>query len=553
MLHTVAIIAPMVDLEQYNLDFRLVLNKSKRELTLSTLQELAQNGFHTDKIDPIPSKRDMMPAAGFYLAGLLRENGYETLLTHKCNKESLESIANEKPIAVCLSTTMILSNASLKNYLKLIRCYLPETCIIIGGVYIWKSYQFYELNFGRERVLDESDVLLFHADSSEFPADVYVAAPHGRESLLWILKELQSAGKANFDHIPNLVIPDKAEGFLFTKRKNEAVDYNKDFTRWDLIDELPDQIPIRTSIGCPFRCRYCDFYRLYPNIFLRSKESLQSELGMIHTRIKNKPNIIHATDDNVFINNKRLIEVSESFIASDIQRWIGFMRASAINESNIGIVKRSGLMISIVGVESGDNDQLVRMNKLQKPENVKRGIELLDQSGINVMMTYIVGFPGETAETVNNTARFINDLDIGLASSSYMLFPLFISPFSDLALPEYRQKWKIRGMFSKWSHYTMDYQQSLEISYELFKQVPRVPYHYSEERTFYNQQAFSDEQRKKLFELRNELSLAYIEKSSREQKITVFRKIAAALQITDNKTNYNLLDEITVGSLMDGT
>ena len=192
MSHTVAIIAPMVDLDQYNLDFRLVLEKSKRELTLSTLQELAQNGFHTDKIDPIPSKRDMMPAAGFYLAGLLRENGYETLLTHKYNRKSLESIANEKPIAVCLSSTMILSNESLKNYLNLIRFYLPETCIIVGDVYIWKSYQFYELNFGQESVPDESDVLLFHAESSDFPADIYVAAPHGRESLLWILKELQS-------------------------------------------------------------------------------------------------------------------------------------------------------------------------------------------------------------------------------------------------------------------------------------------------------------------------------------------------------------------------
>ena len=107
-------------------------------------------------------------------------------------------------------------------------------------------------------------------------------------------------------------------------------------------------------------------------------------------------------------------------------------------------------------------------------------------------------------------------------------------------------------MYDKWSHYTMDSQQSAGISYELFKQVSRVPYHYSEERTFYNQQAFSDEQRKKLFELRHELTLAYIENFSREQKISIFRNIAEALQITDKKTNYNLLDEITVGSLMDG-
>ena len=137
MHNTVAIIAPMVDLEQYNLDFRLILEKSKWELTLSTLQELAQNGFRTDKTGPAPSKNEMAPAAGFYLTGLLRKNGYETLLTHQCDQESLEAIANANPLAVCLSSTMILSNESLKNYLKLISRYLPETCIIVGGIYIY--------------------------------------------------------------------------------------------------------------------------------------------------------------------------------------------------------------------------------------------------------------------------------------------------------------------------------------------------------------------------------------------------------------------------------
>ena len=49
MPHTVAIIAPMTDLEeQYHMNLVLKLRKSKRELTLSTLQELAKNGFMTD-------------------------------------------------------------------------------------------------------------------------------------------------------------------------------------------------------------------------------------------------------------------------------------------------------------------------------------------------------------------------------------------------------------------------------------------------------------------------------------------------------------------------
>lgn len=547
MSRTVAVIAPMVDESRYDLDFRILLSGSKRELTLSTLLELAKDNFSTQNIHPVPSKRNMMPAAGFYLAGLLREQGYHTLLTNECDKESLERIASENPIAVCFSSTMILSNDSLRNCLNKIRDYLPDALIIVGGVYVWKSYQFYEWVARNKELENGSSELLFHANSSDFNADVFVVAPHGRESLLMVLEELQKGKKASFENIPNLALPDSSGKYLFSRRKDEEVDYNEDFTRWDFIDELPEQIPIRTSIGCPFRCRYCDFYRLNPTIFLRSKESLKKELGMLVPRIKNTASIIHASDDNIFITNNRLKEVAEVFINAEIQRWIGFMRASTINESNIDLVRRSGLLIALVGVESGDEGQLRRMNKAQSLEKVKRGIELMDQAGMNVLMTYIMGFPGETPETVNNTAHFIDNLHLRRASSSYLLFPLFISPFSDLVLTDYRQKWQIKGLRGHWSHYTMNYEESIEYSSRLFKQVSRVPYHYTQERTFFNQQAFTENQRLKLFQLRQKLTLALIDKLPENLIREIIIDISGELQLPVESISDDFINEITIG------
>jgi p-methyltransferase len=547
MSRTVAVIAPMVDEDQYDLDFRILLSNSGRELTLSTLLELAKDNFSTQNIHPIPSKRNMMPAAGFYLAGLLREQGYHTLLTNEFNKESLELIASENPFAVCLSSTMILSNDSLRNYLNKIREYLPEAVIIVGGIYVWKSYQFYEWAAGKKEFENSSSELLFHANSSDFDADVFVVAPHGREALLMVLKELRNGKNSSFENIPNLALPDSSGKYFFTRRKDEEVDYNQDFTRWDFIDELPEQIPIRTSIGCPFRCRYCDFYRLNPTIFLRSKESLKKELGMLVPRIKNTASIIHATDDNIFIHSNRLKEVAEVFINAEIKRWIGFMRASAINESNIDLLRRSGLLIALVGVESGDEGQLRRMNKAQSLEKVKRGIELMDQCGINVLMTYIMGFPGETPETVNNTALFIDNLQVGRASSSYLLFPLFITPFSDLALTDYRRKWQIKGLRDHWSHYTMNHEESIEYSAKLFRQVSRVPYHYTQERTFFNQQAFTEKQRLRLFELRQKLTIALMDKLPENHIREIIIDISGELQLPVESISDEFINEITIG------
>ncbi|HOW25015.1 MAG TPA: radical SAM protein [Bacteroidales bacterium] len=549
---TVAVIAPMVDVTQYHLDLTLKLKGSNRELTLSTLYELMQSGFRYDRLPAIPSKRDMMPAAGFYLTGLLREQGYETVTTYQCSDTELKRLADADPFAICLSTTMILSTESLKQLVLEIRRHMPGIPLIAGGVFVWKSYQFFASHQDQPAPGDDINPLLFNVHSTHIPADIYVAAPHGREPLLQVLDALSQGKKDGFSHIPNLALPLPDGSFHFTERRTEQVDYDRDFTRWDLLDDLPEQIPVRTSVGCPFRCRYCDFYQLYPQIFIRSKESLMAELSMIRQRIGNRTFILHPTDDNVFINSRRVKEVTQAFMESGITQWIGFMRTSSVNESNIEDIKRSGLLISLLGIESGDKGQLQRMNKSQNLEAVRRGIEILDQNGITALMTFIVGFPGETRETIHQTASFLNSLHIGLASSSYLLFPLIISPFSDLARKEFRDQWNITGYVDQWSHYTMNSGETPGYGYELFRQVTRIPYHYTEERTYYNRKLFTDEQRLQLFHLRQQLTIAFMEKASWENILFIFNEIANVMKVPVPDIPMTIRDNLIIPTSFSG-
>jgi len=538
----------MVDEGQYHLDFSLSLKNSKRELTLSTLFELAKNGYNTGSLATIPSKRDMPPAALFYLTGLLRENGYQTVQTYQCDDNSLREIASHNPIAICLSSTMILSIPSLITFIDQIRKHLPDTFLIVGGVFVWKSYLFRDVEFSSSVMENNEGHLLFQPGTSGIKADAYVVAPHGKDALLQLLKELEKGSSADILNIPNLAIPE-GDRFHFTKAVTEKVDYETDFTRWEFIDKMPEQIPFRTSVGCPYRCRYCDFYQLFPKIIFRSKESLKNELTIIKARMGDQPSIIHASDDNIFINQKRVDDVTEALAESGIQRWIGFMRAASINDTNIEQIRNSGLLISLLGIESGDPGQLERMNKKQNLQSVKQGIELLDNYGITALMTYVVGFPGETRDTINNTAEFLNNLNIGVASSSYLIFPLSISPFSDLAKPELRNKWNIRGMMDSWSHYTMNSKEAGNFGFELFKKAQNVSYHYTQERTFYNRELFTDPQRKELFRLRNKLTLEIIQKSPSEKIKNTFEEIANVMKLPVTNIPDEFLKEIHKSSL----
>jgi p-methyltransferase len=550
MTRTIAIIAPMFDEKQYQMDFNLRLKKDNRELTLAVLYELAKNEYQPQMVAKQEySRAETIPAAGYYLTGLLRANGYHTILGSKCDNEFLSRISAADPIAICISSTMIIDNEFLKNIVKQIRQFLPEAFIIVGGVFVYKSfYTLLEMQNTDIDVSHNASWMLFNSGDSEIDVDIFVVAPNGTQSFLMVLKELERGQKAQFEHIPNLAIADNKRGFTFTPRQNEVIDYNKDFTRWDLVDKLPMWIPIRTSIGCPYRCRFCNFFRLFPKIFLRSKESLLLELQTLRKQSGGRSKIIHVTDDNVFINEKRVEDVCEAFIEAKIS-WVGFMRASTINPVNIDLVKRSGLIGSLVGVESGDAAQLKRMNKNQTLEETKQGIELLDHSGITVLMTFVVGFPGETTATIENTVNFINSLSIGSSSSNYQLYPLSIFPLSDLAKPDFRKKWKLTGYMGSWSHYTMNSREASEYGYNLFKQIPYVPYNYSEESNFFNSRLFTYTQRQTLFHLRQRLTVQLIERSSWERIAATLVDISQTMGFSQRYVNEKFRHELVVPAI----
>ncbi len=403
--------------------------------------------------------------------------------------------------------------------------------IIIGGIFLWKSYCIYGEFQSSDEINNWSDenknYVLFPCDKNEIPADILIVSPHGSSSLFPLLDEFNKGKKAKYADIPNIAIPDKSGIFFFTKHENETVDYNEDITRWDLVENLPLKVPIRTSIGCPYRCKFCDFWFLYPKLFLRSVESIKKEIELIKNRnnLNNKPNILYLTDDNCLYNQQRTKELCGAFIDLKCSiMWSGFMRAASINSDNIDLIKESGLMTSWIGLESGDQSQLERMNKKLDLSAAKTGIELLDKANIAVFLSLIVGFPGENEATIKNTALFLNSLETRM--TNYILFPLIISPVSELSLPEYRLKWKIEGIMENWSHYSMNSKKALEYCYKLFEMVTEIPYAYSNENAYFNI-SLGDSKLKAIFRLRHKLTLNLLKKGSAQEAASLLSEISA--------------------------
>ena len=215
MTKNIGIIAPFVD-EQYVADFALRL-KNGGELTFKNIFTIIKNNYKTDLIQTrLPAAINESTAAGYYLSGFLRAHGYGTVLEANVDKACLNRIADSNPIAICISTSMMGSKESLKLIVDKVRSFIPEVPIIVGGIFVWKSYLWYEKYFRENTTVqdrsNEEEVyseFLFPAKKTELDVDIFIISSNGCPTLLDVLKEIGKGHRADLEKIPNILYSHK--------------------------------------------------------------------------------------------------------------------------------------------------------------------------------------------------------------------------------------------------------------------------------------------------------------------------------------------------------
>jgi anaerobic magnesium-protoporphyrin IX monomethyl ester cyclase len=256
-------------------------------------------------------------------------------------------------------------------------------------------------------------------------------------------------------NVPNLAFY-KGNHLAFTVREAEDNDFSNDIVNWQ---EVPAQylypiFPVRGSRGCPYKCRYCNFVT-HRRFSIKPREILAAELEALSATQRVK--VVRFTDDNLFLNRKNLEAFCETIIkARGHMKWTSFIRANSITRDNISLLKESGCLLAQIGMESGDATMLARMNKKEDPDDYLKAVDLLNTHGIFSQLYFIIGFPGETEETINNTVRLINQFKHdGPAANFIMVFPFVLAPLSPIYDPESRAEFGLKGYMSEWQHSTM--------------------------------------------------------------------------------------------------
>ena len=161
-----------------------------------------------------------------------------------------------------------------------------------------------------------------------------------------------------------------------------------------------------SSQGCRFRCTFC----ADPTVFKRgwyglAPERMARELAAHHERYRFEE--ISFQDETFFTSRARVEAIAEAFIVAGLDvAWTATMRADQgerLDDALLLKCKRSGLKRVMIGVESGSPEMLKRIKKDITLAQVFNSAAKCARHGIGAILNFIVGFPGESDASVQET------------------------------------------------------------------------------------------------------------------------------------------------------
>jgi len=204
-------------------------------------------------------------------------------------------------------------------------------------------------------------------------------------------------------------------------------------------------ISIITSRGCPNQCIFCVGSKMVGQKFRTRSVSLI--LDEIQSLIEIGFEQINFADDFFTVNKKRVKAICAEIKARNLNfGWSIFARADSVNRDILQTMKDAGCHTVLFGIESGNQEMLDRINKRIKLNQIKQAIILCKDVGMRVLGSFIVGLPGETSETLMDSHKLAQELDVPYGYH-------FLSPFPGTTLKEEITDYDLQLLTHDWSKF----------------------------------------------------------------------------------------------------
>jgi len=343
---------------------------------------------------------------------------------------------------IAISTTYIVVRKSIARIVEKIREISEEVPIVLGGQGV-PALSLNPLSEKDAEIFDKVDAVMYGEAEDVFPELVKDMRDRNvKRQLPGVLYNKRGSWEGT--QIPvevdlnNVPIPDY--GIVEKCSINDSS---------SCIEIRPSSGSLEEGRGCKFRCSFCS-YHLYSPFRRKTPERIISELKALKQL---------GYDSVAFVGAEFINPIRESFKIFEAMReaklgmnyWI-YGRLDLISKypDLIKTMSDAGVSNLVFGMESGDRNILKRMKKHYDIEEMINGAKLSREKNISITSSVIIGFPGETDETIENTIRVLTECNF------YAIFLHALNIVPDTPLwylkDDYGLKIKKSGY---WAHETM--------------------------------------------------------------------------------------------------
>lgn len=184
---------------------------------------------------------------------------------------------------------------------------------------------------------------------------------------------------------------------------------------WSLADSSDPElwVPVQSRRGCPLDCSYCSTASIEGRtVRARSPRLVAAEMARIAQMGFRR---FHFVDNTFNLPPSYAIELCRWVTAERLDiTWRCILYPHEVPEELVRAMAEAGCVEASLGFESGSERILREMNKQFLPDEVRRISDLLATSGIRRMGFLLLGGPGETQASVEESLAFADSLHLDL-------------------------------------------------------------------------------------------------------------------------------------------
>lgn len=344
-----------------------------------------------------------------YLAGALEAAGVTVrildLVVLPQNQTTLADVLEQFQPDVVGVTAVTMSAETAFAIIRDVKRIAPEVLTVMGGPHV---------TFSTKETLaavPELDVIVCGEGEQTFPALLENASRRGR-----------------WETIPGLAFRDNG-GVCQTAWRKPGSDLSRlpEPARHGLplgrYRTLGMPVSVTTSRGCPFQCVFCVGRRMVgARVRYRPPMPVVDEIeGLAALGFRQ----VNVADDLFTANPRHCLAICDEIIDRGLtMRWSSFARVDTVSVALLTRMREAGCHAVSFGMESGSPDILKRVRKNITIEQAEAAVAMCRQAGMEAHASFILGLPGETVETLEQTMAFARRLgEQGLLYGFHLLAP----------------------------------------------------------------------------------------------------------------------------------